>query len=140
MIDSLLIFSEKQKITGTVVSDNFIDFDTVFNVAKPLPQVVATVDETFDTLTSLEIKVCASVDGADSSADEIASSGKIPLAKLKAGELIPINIPVPFRNPKSGKNCLFVKYVVEGSNPSNGSITTAVEEYPFTNIPSDSLA
>ena len=139
MIDTFLIFSEKQKITDSAASTNHVDFDVVFNPGTPPPQVVVTVDETFESLTSLEIKVCESADGTDSSATELASSGKIPVAKLTSGTLIPINIPIPFRNVNSGKPRLFLKYEVEGS-ASAGSVTAAVEEYPFTNMPSNALA
>lgn len=140
MIDAFLIFSEKQKITSSAVSTNHVDFDVVFNPGTPPPQVVVTVDETFAALTSLEIKVCESANGTDSSATELASSGKIPVAKLTSGMLIPINVPIPFRNVTSGKPCLFLKYVVEGTPATKGSVTAAVEEYPFTNMPSNALA
>lgn len=118
MIDSLLMFSDKQVITKTSVSENIIDLgkDREIAFGNPIP-LLATVKEDFNNLTNLTVTVETSATEDFSSSVELASS-TVALANLKKGALIPICFM-----PCGNKGFTRLKYTVTGTAPTTGKIS-----------------
>jgi hypothetical protein len=135
IVDNTLVFSDSQAITADAGSTNVIDIGaagTAFGHASALARdigkgneipVLVTVTETFDALTSLNIKVQSDDNAAFSSAKTIAQSGEILLAALVAG----YKFTFPAEMPEgSDERYLRLYYDITGTGPSVGKIFAAI--------------
>ena len=118
-------FSKEQAITADAASTNVVkmgnkDFlpEVAFGEAIPIR---IQVTEDFATLTSLEIKVQTDDNSSFSSATDIATTGAIPVAKLKAGFVAPI-----IYVPKGNEGFMRLYYDVTGSSATAGKITAGI--------------
>lgn len=116
-------FSDNQVITAAAASTN-----TVKLAAGPLKEVACgtpiplriQVTEDFAGLTSLEVKVQTATDEAFTTPKDLATTGAIPLADLKAGYVAPINFI-----PKGNLGYMRLYYDVTGTATA-GKITAGI--------------
>lgn len=127
IFDRQTLFSDAQAVTATAASTNTIDLGPIASGRKrrvgfgeKIPVVIQVVED-FDTLTSLTIAVQES-DSASSGFADIATTGAIPVASLKAGYRASIDV-IP-RN--QSKRFLRLNYTVTGTNASAGKVTAGV--------------
>jgi len=120
IMDKQLVMSEDQAVTATAVSTNVLDLGAG-GVAEGHPiRINCQVTEAFDNCTSLDVKVQTDDNASFSSATELQSV-LVPLASLAIGYQVPLgtlNGPV--------EQYLRMNYVVAGSAPSVGTITSAL--------------
>ncbi len=117
------IFSDNQAITADAASTNVIKMGGTYkevSFGTPIPLRIQ-VTETFATLTSLEIKVQTATDAAFTTPVDLATTGAIAAATLKAGYVASINFI-----PKGNKGYLRIYYDVTGSNATTGKITAGI--------------
>ena len=124
LYDKENLFSENQAITSDAASTNVIQLAKVqlkeVAFGTPIPLRIQ-VTEDFATLTSLEIKVQTATDAAFTTPVDLASTGAIAAASLKAGYVAPINFI-----PKGNKGYLRLYYDVTGSSATAGKITAGI--------------
>ena len=124
LYDKECLFSENQAITADAASTNVIKMskgqlkEVAFGTPIPLR---IQVTETFATLTSLEIKVQTATDAAFTTPVDLASTGAIAAATLKAGYVASINFI-----PKGNLGYMRLYYDVTGSNATAGKITAGI--------------
>lgn len=123
MIDSLLEFSDNQKITATAKSTNIIDLGKNREVAfgTPVP-LLCMVNEDFNNLTSLKIAVETSETEDMAGAIELATT-TVVAADLTKGKLIPITFM-----PAGNKGYVRLAYTVTGSAPTTGAISASLTD------------
>jgi len=118
------LFSDNQAITADAASTNVLDYSKgklkEITFGTPIP-VRIQVTEDFATLTSLTIKLQTATDAAFTTPVELATTGAIPVADLKAGYAASINYM-----PKGNKGFLRLYYDVTGSNATTGKITAGI--------------
>lgn len=118
MLDSLLMFSDKQSVTVTTTSTNIIDLgkDREISFGNPVPLLIRIMED-FNNLTTLtfSVETSASEDFAESV--ELANS-VVTLANLKKGSLVPITFM-----PTGNKGFVRLKYTVTGTAPSTGKVS-----------------
>ena len=118
------LFSNNQAVTADAASTNIIKLaagqlkEVAFGTPIPLR---IQVTEDFETLTSLNIKVQTASDEAFTSPVDLASTGAIAAADLKAGYVAPINFI-----PKGNLGYMRLYYDVTGSNATAGKITAGI--------------
>lgn len=133
ILDKQALFSDKQAITATAVSENVIDLGAT---GTPISGVTALksdlgisdvplliqVTEDFATLTSLTVSVQTDDNVGFGSPKTVISTPAIPVASLKAGYKFPM-VWVP-----RGTDERFVRlnYTVAGSNATTGKITAGI--------------
>ena len=124
LYDKECLFSENQAITADAASTNVIKMskgqlkEVAFGTPIPLR---IQVTETFATLTSLEIKVQTATDAAFTTPVDLASTGAIAAATLKAGYVASINFIT-----KGNLGYMRLYYDVTGSNATAGKITAGI--------------
>lgn len=124
LYDKENLFSENQAITADAASTNVIKItngqlkEVAFGTPIPLR---IQVTEDFATLTSLNIKVQTATDAAFTTPVDLAETGAIAAATLKAGYVAPINFI-----PKGNKGYMRLYYDVTGSNATTGKITAGI--------------
>lgn len=128
IFDRQTLFSDAQAITADAASTNVIDLGPIASgvtrdvgKGKKIPLVIQVV-EAFNTLTSLEVKVQVDSTDAFSSPKDVATSGAIALADLKAGKRFSIDV-IP-----RGTDERFMRlyYDVTGTAPTLGKVTAGV--------------
>ena len=118
------LFSNNQAVTADAASTNIIKLaagqlkEVAFGTPIPLR---IQVTEDFETLTSLNIKVQTASDEAFTSPVDLASTGAIAAADIKAGYVAPINFI-----PKGNLGYMRLYYDVTGSNATAGKITAGI--------------
>lgn len=118
------LFSNNQAVTADAASTNIIKLaagqlkEVAFGTPIPLR---IQVTEDFETLTSLNIKVQTASDEAFASPVDLAATGAIAAADLKAGYVAPINFI-----PKGNLGYMRLYYDVTGSNATAGKITAGI--------------
>ena len=118
------IFSNNQAVTADAASTNVIKItngklkEVAFGTPIPLR---IQVTEDFATLTSLEIKVQTATDEAFTTPVDLASTGSIAAASLKAGYVAPINFI-----PRGNLGYMRLYYDVTGNNATAGKITAGI--------------
>ena len=117
ILDKALQLSNKQAVTASAASTNYIDLKTAGAAYEPV-FVVATVDVNFATLTSLTIGIQTATDSAFTSPKTILSSGAIAAADLTAG-----NEVFKERLPMETLRYVRAYYTVTGSNATAGKIS-----------------
>ena len=118
------LFSNNQAVTADAASTNVIKLaagqlkEVAFGTPIPLR---IQVTEDFATLTSLNIKVQTATDEAFTTPVDLAETGAIAAASLKAGYVAPINFI-----PKGNLGYMRLYYDVTGSNATAGKITAGI--------------
>lgn len=121
-IDAQMTFSDDQAITADAASTNVIDLGVARNMGngEAVP-VLIQVTEDFDNLTSLEVKVQQDTVEGFGSPTDIATTGAVVLANLKAGYTFPI-----VYLPANTERYLRLYYDVTGTTPTSGTVMAAV--------------
>lgn len=135
IMDRTLLFSDEQAITATAASTNLVDLGatgTVYGASAPIVRdigygndvdLVVTVTQSFNNLTSLTISIETDDNASFSSATTVFTSPAYTLAQVAAGAkyLLPDVLP-------GGVNERYVrlKYTVAGTAPTLGKITAGV--------------
>ena len=131
LLDQSTVLSDAQAITATANSTNTLDMLAAgkqyngnqlkrVNGIAEVPFLVQVV-ETFDTITTLTIKIQTSVDEAFTAPIDNATF-VVPGAQLKAG----FKIPYPLLPAGVKERYLRVRYEVAGGPPTKGKVTAAV--------------
>jgi hypothetical protein len=123
IMDKQQMFSEAQAITATAASANVLDMGSA-DAGKSQPEglsIFAKIDEAFNNLTSLNIKLQTATDAAFSSPVDLPISATPLLAALTLNS-VQLRTPLPI-------GCLrFLRlyYTVTGTAPSTGKITAGL--------------
>ena len=134
IFDLQTLLSNAQAITADAASTNIIDTGapgTVYGAAaalsrnigkgKKIPLLIQVV-ETFNNLTSMEIKVECDNDVAFGSPKVVATTGAILLADLVAGKIASIDVV-----PRDTDERYFrIYYDITGTAPTLGKVTAGV--------------
>lgn len=142
LLDEQNLFSDKQAITASAASTNFINLgaaatpaggsvalaqDMGGNLSIPLLIQVTTA---FATLTSLTVTVQTDDNSSFSSATTVASTHAVPVASLVPGYIFPLtNVPI-----KTNERYVRLFYTVTGSNATAGAITASIAGGIQTNV------
>lgn len=135
IMDRTLLFSDQQAITATAASANVVDLGatgTVYGSSTAIVrdighgndvELVVTVTQSFNNLTSLTITIQTDDNAGFSSATTVWTSPAYTLAQLATGAryLLPDVLP-------AGVNERYVRlnYTVAGTAPTLGKITAGV--------------
>lgn len=134
IFDNSLLMSSQQAITADAASTNVIDLGATgtpfggiqlvrdIGVGKEI-ELSVVVTETFNNLTSMNVKVQVATDSAFTSPETVYQSGEILLATLVAG----YQFKCPYSFAK-GVNKRYVRlyYDITGTAPTTGKITAGV--------------
>jgi hypothetical protein len=130
LIDSELVFSDAQALTGDAVSTNVVNLLAAKRAPGNPLHVFAQIDETFDNLTTLEFQVqsCA-VEGFGSG---VVTHQKvsIALAALVAGKKIDLGSLL-----EGTLQYVRINYDVTGTNPSAGQVTALLAPFGHHTLP-----
>ncbi len=121
-LDEQNLFSSKQAITGSAVSNNKIDLGGERDIGNGEPvRVLVQVTQGFAGLTRL--KVALRTDEAESmgSAATLCETGNVAVADLVAGYRFHLDFI-----PHGSKRWLDLFYTVEGSSATAGKITAGI--------------
>ena len=122
MLDKDTLFSDEQAITATAVSTNVVDLGANRNIGVGEPvALMHRVVEDFDNLDNLDIEIQTANNEAFNDGNETLLTTTLALADLVAGATSPI-----ITLPRGVKRFLRLRYVVDGSNPSEGKITAGL--------------
>ncbi|MBE7705428.1 MAG: hypothetical protein E7Z90_06440 [Cyanobacteria bacterium SIG29] len=120
ILDEQSLFSNKQAVTATCVSENVLDFGKR-EVAFGTPvELFIQSSETFNNLTSLTIKVQSATDEAFTNAVDLVES-TMALADLAKGAEANIKFL-----PKGNLGFMRLQYVVTGDAPTTGKILAGI--------------
>lgn len=120
ILDEQGLFSNKQAITESCVSENVLDMGKrEVSFGTPVGLFIQ-IAKTFNNLTSLSIKVQTSMEEDFSSSVDLVEQ-KILLAGLKKGEVSSIKFL-----PKGNLGFLRLVYTVDGTNPTQGAIIAGI--------------
>jgi hypothetical protein len=126
-----------QAITATAVSTNVMDTRQSglpalvdFGVGYPTPWLIVNIVQAFNTLTSLQIDLVSDSNSNLSTSPVTHFSKTVLLAGLTAGAQV-VRVQLPSDNYKE---FLGVKYTVNGSNPSQGSVLAFLTVDPQQNV------
>lgn len=140
ILDSTLLFSDAQAITGDAGSTNYIDLGATgtpyggsalvrdIGPGCRIPMFVS-VGTAFDNLTSLTINLQVDDNTSFSSATTVASVTYL-LAQLTAGALLDFPDYVP---QGTDERYFRLQYDVTGTNPTAGTITAGIVAAKQTN-------
>lgn len=136
IVDNTLVFSDAQAITATAASTNIIDLGAAgtpagrnaialirdIGMGDADVEVAVTVEQAFNTLTSLKVAVETATDAAFTTPVEVASRTYL-LAELTLGALLRFPAEIP-----EGANLRYLRlnYTVAGSNPTTGKLFAGV--------------
>ena len=113
-------FSDEQAITSSAASTNYIKTGGLIKeiaYGNPIPIRIQVVED-FATCTSVEFKIQTADNTSFTNAVDLATTGAVPTAKLKAGYVAPI-----LYVPKGSLGYLRIYYTVTGSNATTGKVT-----------------
>lgn len=128
MQDAALVLSDKQAITSSVASQNFINEGAAFNTAEPMIAEIR-INTTFSGSGTLTVAIEASPTEDFSTKEIIAVSRAVPAAQLVAGNAI--RLPIAFNsNPTY---CYIRAYYTASSAFSAGKVTTVIQPRTQTN-------
>ena len=116
-------FSKEQAITASAASTNVLKANGALKeiaFGNPLPLRIQVVED-FATCTSVEFKVQTATDAAFTTPVDLATTGAVAVANLKAGYVAPI-----LYMPKGNKGYLRLYYSVVGSNATTGKVTAGI--------------
>lgn len=118
MLDSLLMFSEKQAITATAASTNIINLGTNREIAfgTPIPLLIE-VKEDFDKCTSVTFAVQTASDEAFATPTTLVLA-TVLLADLKKGNRVPIVFM-----PAGNLGYVRLYYTITGTAPTTGKVS-----------------
>ncbi len=120
ILDEQGLFSNKQAVTGSCVSENVLDMGKrEVSFGTPVGLFIQ-IAETFNNLTSLSIKVQTSMEEDFSSNVDLVEQ-KMLLDELTKGAVSSIKFL-----PKGNLGFLRLVYTVEGTNPTQGAIIAGV--------------
>ena len=120
ILDEQGLFSNKQAITESCVSENVLDMGKrEVSFGTPVGLFIQ-IAETFNNLTSLSIKVQTSMEEDFSSNVDLVEQ-KMLLDELTKGAVSSIKFL-----PKGNLGFLRLVYTVEGTNPTQGAIIAGV--------------
>ena len=114
--------AKDQAVTASAASNAQLDFgsgERAGSIGKGNPvRVYAIVTEDFAALTSLKVSIQESSDDGGSDAyEDIISSGDIPLAELKAGDIV-----WETTLPSEAERYIQAYFAVTGSNATAGKV------------------
>lgn len=115
-------FSNEQAVTTSAASTNILKADGVIKeiaFGNPLPLRIQVVEE-FAGCTSVEFKVQTATDEAFTTPVDLATTGAVAVADLKAGYVAPI-----LYMPKGNKGYLRIYYTVVGT-ATKGKVTAGI--------------
>jgi len=124
LLDNTLVLSEKQAVTASAASTNYIDQAAAGDAYGAL-WLVVKVDTTFATLTSLTIGIQTADASTFSSPVTLASSGAVAAASLTANEIV-----CCMRLPVGCKRYVRAYYTVGGSNATAGKVNAFLTAMP----------
>lgn len=127
MLDNFAVFSDKQAVTATALSQP-IDFLPLSPQSGEPICILCRVIEKFNNLTSLKVEIHTSATENGTYTVDTAARA-IPLADLVAGAELGIRFLPPVDKP-----WVKLRYVVTGTAATTGKIFAAVtiaEEFPF---------
>lgn len=120
ILDEQCLFSNKQAITKTCVSENVLDMgNREVSFGTPVPLFIQ-IAEDFNNLTSLTIKVQTSDDEDFSSPVDLIEQ-TILLADLRKGKVASVNF-----FPKGNLGFVRLVYEVTGTAPASGKIIAGI--------------
>lgn len=120
ILDEQGLFSNKQKITASAVSENILDLGKrEVSFGTPV-ELFIQVTEDFNNLTSLTIKVQTAIDEAFASAVDLVEQ-TIALADLKKGAVSSIKFL-----PKGNLGFMRLYYTVTGTAPTTGAVLAGI--------------
>lgn len=120
ILDEQGLFSNKQAITESCVSENILDMGKrEVSFGTPVGLFIQ-IAETFNNLTSLSIKVQTSMEEDFSSSVDLVEQ-KMLLKELTKGAVSSIKFL-----PKGNLGFLRLVYTVDGTNPTQGAIIAGV--------------
>lgn len=120
ILDEQGLFSNKQAITESCVSENVLDMGKrEVSFGTPVGLFIQ-IAETFNNLTSLSIKVQTSMEEDFSSSVDLVEQ-KMLLKELTKGAVSSIKFL-----PKGNLGFLRLVYTVDGTNPTQGAIIAGV--------------
>lgn len=135
IMDRTLLFSDGQAVTATAASTNIVDLGatgTVYGAGSPMIRdigagsdvdLLVTVTQSFNNLTSIIISVETDDNAGFSSATTVFTSPTYTLAQLATGAkyLLPDVLPVG-----TAERYVRLKYTLAGTTPTLGKITAGV--------------
>ncbi len=127
IIDSLLLVSNAQTVTGTntsVLSTNTVDLGVNRDIGEgsEYPKLQAVVGTAFAGATSVEIQAVVADDAAlSTNLTVIGSSGAIPVASLTAAARFVVELNA--RIASKGQRYMGARYVIVGAG-SAGTVTS----------------
>ncbi len=128
MQDAALVLSDKQSITSSTASQNFINEDAAFNTAEPMIAEVR-INTTFSGSGTLTVAIEASPTEGFTQKEVIAVSRAVPAAQLLAGNAI--RLPIAFN---SNPTYRYIRaYYSTSSSFSAGKVTTVIQPRTQTN-------
>lgn len=120
ILDEQGLFSNKQAVTESCVSENVLDMGKrEVSFGTPVGLFIQ-IAETFNNLTSLSIKVQTSMEEDFSSSVDLVEQ-KMLLEELTKGAVFSIKFL-----PKGNLGFLRLVYTVDGTNPTQGAIIAGV--------------
>ena len=120
ILDEQGLFSNKQAITESCVSENVLDMGKrEVSFGTPVGLLIQ-IAETFNNLTSLSIKVQTSMEEDFSSSVDLVEQ-KMLLKELTKGAVSSIKFL-----PKGNLGFLRLVYTVDGTNPTQGAIIAGI--------------
>lgn len=120
ILDEQGLFSNKQAITESCVSENVLDMGKrEVSFGTPVGLFIQ-IAETFNNLTSLSIKVQTSMEEDFSSSVDLVEQ-KMLLKELTKGAVSSIKFL-----PKGNLGFLRLVYTVDGTNPTQGAIIAGI--------------
>lgn len=129
LIDQELVFSDGQAITADAASTHVVDGRVAgIGAGNPI-EVVAKIDEAFNTLTSLDVSLQSSTDEAFTS-PVTHQKVNVLLAGLTINKVIDLGTV-----PDSANRYLRLYYDVQGTNPSTGKVTGFLAPFGKPTIP-----
>lgn len=129
-IDKELLFSDAQAITADAASTNIVDCVSTADIGAGRPvQLCLVIDEAFNTLTSLNIKLQTDDNSSFSSATDLFIVNKA-LAALTLNAKI--DLPAI---PAGCERYLRMYYDVVGTDPTTGKITCFITTGDQKNTP-----
>ena len=120
ILDEQGLFSNNQKVTASVASENVLDLGKrEVSFGTPVELFIQVVED-FNNLTTLDIKVQTSADEEFTDAEDLIEQA-MTLAELKQGTVSAIKFL-----PKGNLGYMRLFYTVNGSAPTKGKIVAGI--------------
>ena len=122
ILDEQGLFSNNQKVTASVASENVLDLGKrEVSFGTPV-ELFIQISEDFNNLTTLDIKVQTSTDEEFTDAEDLIEQA-MTLAELKQGAVSAIKFL-----PKGNLGYMRLFYTVNGSAPTKGKILAGITD------------